>query len=607
MSPKGAKLNRVIKIGGACGYWGDSTMATPQLLAEGGLDYIVYDFLAEVTMSIMARAKAKDPDAGYAKDFISYVLKPNISKISKSGTKIIANAGGVNPRKCAEAIRQLVSDSSLDLKIAVVTGDDLLERYDDIAAVSPKEMYNSAPLPDKEKVASINAYLGAFPIAKALSKGADIVITGRCVDSAVTLAPCIHEFGWSEDDYSLLASGSLAGHIIECGAQATGGNFTDWETVNDIANIGYPIAEISYDGSFQITKPEISGGVVSIGTVCEQLLYEIGDPQNYILPDVTCDFSNVVVTKTGSNRVSVSPAIGHPPSAFYKVCATFHDGFKTGTSLTFYGENADQRAVIFAEAAIKRTGKTLQLLNAPSLTDTSIEVIGADSQFGENENRECREVVLKIAAKHETPVEGGVLLKEIVGLGLAAPPGLSGFQGARPKPSPIMRLFSFLIPKTLPEVSIEIDGTSISHEPNRPLLAVAKAEQPRLEPRLPKSIVNRIEVPLVKLAWARSGDKGNLANVGVIARKPEFLPFIWQSLDEEIIAKIFGHFLSENEPVSSVTRFHLPGIHAMNIVLNDVLGGGGVASIRNDAQGKGYAQLLLPHLITIPEELAGSI
>ena len=242
-----------VRIGGASGYWGDSDIALPQFLREGDLDYIVFDCLAEITMSIMARARAKDPALGYASDFVS-LLRPHLKTIADQRVKILSNAGGVNPRACGEAVRALVKAAGLDLKVAVIEGDDLLARAGDFTQTH--EMFSGEAFPPLAKLASINAYLGAFPIAAALERGADIVITGRGVDSAVTLAACIHAFGWGRDALDLLAAGSLAGHILECGAQATGGNFTDWQGVADtLWNVGYPIAEVSADGVITIGKP----------------------------------------------------------------------------------------------------------------------------------------------------------------------------------------------------------------------------------------------------------------------------------------------------------------------------------------------------------------
>ena len=343
---------KTIKIGGASGYWGESAMATPQLLQVDGLNYLVYDYLAEITMSIMARAKAKDPNKGYATDFVDFVIRPFADQIAQKGVKIIANAGGTNPIACGEAVRAILKEKNLPLKVAVITGDDILPNKVEISGKGHVDMFSGTSFPDTEKVMSINAYLGAFPIAKALAAGADIIITGRCVDSAVTLGACIHEFGWTETDWDLLASGSLCGHILECGPQATGGNFTDWEDVTNIENIGYPIAEISSDGSFITTKPEHTGGLVTEGTVAEQMLYEIGDPQTYILPDVICDFSEVTITQDGKDRVHVSPAKGRPAPNSYKTCLTYADGFRAGSYLSLYGGNATAKAEKLAEAAL---------------------------------------------------------------------------------------------------------------------------------------------------------------------------------------------------------------------------------------------------------------
>ena len=304
-------MRKSITIGGASGFWGDAALATPQLLATGKLDYIVYDYLAEITMSIMARARSADDSKGYATDFITAVLARNLENIASQGVKVIANAGGVNPNACAEAARALIAERGLNLKVAIVLGDDLMPRREAFAASGIREMFSGDGFPDPERIASINAYLGAFPIARALDMGADIVITGRCVDSAVTLGACIHAFGWARDEYDRLAQASLAGHLLECGTQVTGGNFTDWESVVDsLPEAGYPIGEISDNGDVVITKPERTGGIVNVGTVAEQMLYEIGDPQAYLLPDVACDFSQVTLTQAGEDRVLVQGARG---------------------------------------------------------------------------------------------------------------------------------------------------------------------------------------------------------------------------------------------------------------------------------------------------------
>lgn len=594
-----------IRIGGACGYWGETAMATPQFLADGTVDYIVYDYLAEITMSIMARAKSKNPDAGFAADFISAVLKPNIDAVADANIKLLTNAGGLNPAACGAAARALIAKLGLNLKVAVISGDNLITRAQEISVIRPREMFTGEPFPDPVKMASINVYLGAFPIAKALAEGADIVITGRSVDSAVTLGACIYEFGWKRGDLDLLASGSLAGHILECGPQATGGNFTDWELAGDISNIGYPIATIFRDGSFDITKPDGTSGLISIGTICEQMTYEIGDPQAYILPDVVCDFSDVKITSIEKNKVHVSPATGLPPPDTYKTCATFIDGFRTGTSVTFYGFDAAKKGRAFAEAAFKRTRKILRGMNAADFAETSIEILGGDSQFGAfGDEAGAREVTVKIAAKHPTAVEGGLLLKELAGLGLAAAPGLSGFKASGAKPSPVVRLFSYLTQKSDVSIDINIDGVSTPYSDDfgEPfdLNAIARPSPPIAIDDDP----GYVSVPLVKLAWGRSGDKGNKANIGIIARKAEYMPFIWSALTPKVVAERFAHFIDSDAAIAEVERYYLPGPNAINFLIDKVLGGGGIASIRNDPQGKGYAQILLAQPIKIPGALA---
>jgi len=350
----------IVRIGGAVGFWGETSMATPQLLGAG-VDYLVYDYLAEITMSIMARARTADPERGYATDFVTAVVRPNLEEIARRRVKLISNAGGVNPDACARAIRTLVHEAGLDLTVAVVRGDDLTDRIADLADAGVREMFSAVPLPPAERIASVNAYLGALPIAAALDAGADIVVTGRVVDSAVTLAACLHEFGWSPDEYDAMAGASLAGHILECSTQATGGNFTDWERVaGGIADIGYPVAEVSPDGSFVVTKPDGTGGLVSTGTVAEQMLYEIGDPQAYVLPDVVCDFAAVQLEQIGPGRVRVSGARGAPPTDSYKVSATYADGFRGGQLLFFYGFDADRKARAYADAALIRARTRLK-------------------------------------------------------------------------------------------------------------------------------------------------------------------------------------------------------------------------------------------------------
>ena len=595
-------MDRVIRIGGACGFWGESAMATPQLLADGGIDYLVYDYLAEITMSIMARARAKDAESGYATDFLSAALAPNLEAIAAQGVKILSNAGGVNLAACGRAIEALLASKGIELKVAVVTGDDLMDARDALAGTGITEMFSGAAFPPARSIASVNAYLGAAPIVAALAAGADIVVTGRCADSALALAACRHAFSWDDADLDLQAAGSLVGHLLECGPQATGGNFTDWHDVADsLATIGYPIAEVRADGRCIITKPAGTGGAVTPATVAEQLVYEIEDPQSYVLPDVVADFANVTLSQEGPDRVAVAGARGRPPPECYKVSTTWMDGYRGGMLLSFVGDDAEARARAFARAALTRVESLLKAAGAPSLTETSVEVIGTEEHYGQFRRQlEGREVVLKLAARHPAAAGIGGFIKAITGLALAAPAGLSIFNAGRPRPSPVVRLFSFLVARETAPAQVALGGEVIAIPPP----AVSVDDDRRLErpasPAVPVADtgVELVEVPLLRLAWARSGDKGNRANIGVIARNPALLPWLWQGLGVEIVAERFAHFLE-----GPVERFLLPGPAAINFVLHDVLGGGGVASLRADPQGKSYAQILLATPISVPANL----
>ena len=597
---------KTLRIAGASGFWGDATHSTSQLLNQSSVDFIVYDYLAEITMSIMARARAKKPETGYALDFVSAAMKPNLKEIARQGVKIVSNAGGVNPQACANALRAVIAEQGLDLQVACIIGDDLFDQRDSLAQQQHSEMFSAEPFPPVDKIASINAYLGAFPVALALQQGADIVITGRCVDSAVTLGACINHFGWGRDDLDQLAMGSLAGHILECGPQATGGNFTDWELVESLETIGYPIAEISADGSFVCSKPADTGGLVSVGTIAEQMVYEIGDPQAYILPDVVCDFSQVKLEQVGEDLVAVTGATGLPAPNTYKVCSTYGDQWRGGHLLSLYGIDASKKAEKLAAAIFVASRRTLKLYGLADFSETSVEVIGAESQYGaEAQTGRYREVALKVAAKHADAAGIGILLKEMTGLGLATPPGLCGFAGGRPKPSPIVRLFSFELPKGAVTPQVEINGQLIDCPDTQGTALDLQSIVRPAAPALPISD-NLVDVPLVALAYARSGDKGNRANIGIIARRPEYLPYIYAALTEQAVAQRFAHFMqsSADRPVQ---RYLMPGCQGINFLIHDVLGGGGMASLRNDSQGKGYGQLLLDAQIPVSAEIAAQL
>lgn len=590
----------MVRIGSASGFWGDTAMSAPQLVEHGNIEYLVFDYLAEVTMSIMAAQRAKDPNAGYATDFVQITMKQLLPALKAKGIKVIANAGGVNPLACRDALMRVAAELNIAIKVGVVLGDDLGDRVAEFRGAGVTEMFNGQPFP--ANVASVNAYLGAQPIAVALSEGCDVVITGRCVDSAVTLGVLIHAFQWSMSDYDHLAQGTLAGHLVECGAQCTGGLFTDWELVPDWENIGFPILEAHADGSFVVTKSPGTGGLVSCASVSEQLLYEIGDPRAYLVPDVTCDFTDVRFEQLGEHRVKVSGARGRPPTATYKVSLTFADGFRNTAFLTVGGVDAVAKARRTGEVILNRTRAMLERLQMAPYTETRIEVVGGEDMFGAQARPTAREVVLKLAVKSASKASLDLFAREFAPAGTSMSPGTCGLVGGRPTPTPVIRLFSFLVAKSSLPVSLEIDGRRIAIDvPTAGGFSDADLPAAQRYPLGPVAKINDAwpKVPLIRLAHGRSGDKGDKANIGLIARKPEFLPLVLAWVTPERVAEFFAHNLP-----SRVERFDLPGFNAINFVLHDVLGGGGMASLRTDNLAKAFAQVLLTMPVPVPPEYA---
>lgn len=587
-----------LRIGCASGFWGDTEFAAAQLVERGDIDVLVFDYLAEITMSLLIRAKAKDPSQGYAPDFVA-TMKPLMKQIKTRGIQVIANAGGVNPSACRDALVAAAQAEGVELKIAAVLGDDLMPQVEAMRAAGTTEMFSGAAFP--AKVMSANAYLGAFPIAAALAAGADIVVTGRCVDSAVTLAPLIARFNWKADDLDKLAQGSLAGHLIECGTQTTGGNYTDWASVPGWDDMGFPIAECRADGSFVVTKPAGTGGLVCPSTVGEQMLYEIGDPRAYILPDVVCDFTAVTLTQVGPDRVEVKGARGRPPTDQAKASLTYADGFRAMSLFMIGGIDAGAKARRVGAAMLARMRRHYAARGWPDFTEASVEAIGAEDTYGAQARVSAREVMLKVGVRHPLKDALELFSREVAPMALMTSPAITGFTGGRPKVQPVVRLFSCLVPKSLLGVSIDM-GTQQVAAPQLAGKPLDLATLPAVGGPLPTAEAfarAARSVPLVQLAWGRSGDKGDSANIGIIARRPEFLPFIRAALTEEAVARWFAHLVH-----SKVQRYDLPGTQALNFMLHEALGGGGIASVRMDSQGKAYAQMLLDHPVPIPADLA---
>ncbi|MCW5745622.1 MAG: DUF1446 domain-containing protein [Alphaproteobacteria bacterium] len=595
---------KTVRIGGSSGFWGDTETAAVQLVRAGNIDYLVSDYLAEVTMSIMAAQKLRNPQAGYATDFVTAVMAPLAREIADKKIKVVTNAGGVNPQACRDAVLKACEAAGVTLKVALVLGDDLLPQVQKFRDAGIRELDGEAPLP--AKITSMNAYLGGFPIARALAEGADVVITGRCVDSAVTLGPLIHEFGWTVQDFDHLAAGTLAGHILECGAQCNGGNFTDWRLVPDYDNMGFPIAEVSADGSFVLGKPEGTGGLITTATVAEQMLYEIGDPRAYMVPDVACDFTQARYEQVGKDRVRVSGARGRPPTDSYKVSTTWPDGYKLTSIFMMGGIDAVAKGRHSAEMIIKKTRRLFRERNLGDYREVSIEAIGGEDTYGPHGRAaEAREVVVKIAARHDQKEALALLGREIAPMATGGVVGMTGSFGAgRVAPSPVIRMFSCLVPKTMVPVTVDIDGRAIAVEPAAPpggfhegLLPAEAPPTPHLPTTGPNAATET--VPLVALAYGRSGDKGDNANIGIFARKPEYVPILDAEVTEEAVARWFAHRIK-----GKVTRWRLPGIGGFNFLLREALGGGGMASIKADPLAKAFAQMLLDMPVRVPPAVA---
>jgi hypothetical protein len=591
-------VSKVVKIGAATAFFNDSRMGIAQLLEKAdALDYIIFDFLAESVMGGLGRGIATGTGPGFATDFVDGYILPHLHVILEKRIRIVANAGGLNPSACAEALRRGAEAAGLRLRVGVVEGDNLTAQQSSVIGADTIDMFDGssvrAKLEGADRVNSLVAYTGAFPIAAALAAGADIVITGRAVDSALALGALIHEFGWGPDDFDQLAAGTLAGHLLECSAQVTGGTFTDWRDVPDWAGIGMPIGECRADGGLVITKPDGTGGLVSVGTVSEQLLYEVSDPQRYYVADVICDFTNIRLTQLGPDRVEVSGARGLGRTATYKASLTYDQGWRAMAVVPIIGLEAGAKARRFGEEIFARAGDMLRQSQLPPFTRTRCDVIGGEAPGPTT-------ALCRIVADHPDQAGAQLLVRE-QGSGISHM-SVGTTLGLGASVRPVQRIAGFLIPKASVSPIVTLDGQAVPFSEVTDAQAAAGDVAVPASPPAPLDADPSQTVPLIRLAWARSGDKGNLFNVAVIARDPDYLPYIAAALTPVRVGEHYGRVLDQGHPLA-VDCFSVPGLSALNFVVMNAMEGGVLASTWIDPVAKGMAQLLLDYPIPVSARL----
>ncbi|QDV69988.1 hypothetical protein Poly24_37070 [Rosistilla carotiformis] len=599
-------MSRSIRIGNAQAFWGDRSAAAAEMLnLEPELDYLTLDYLAEVSMSILAMQRQLNPELGYARDFVDVIRSLAPYWAAGGRCRVLANAGGLNPAACADACRRaLEQEGCPSLRIGIVSGDDVLDELRSSAAAEEfKNLDDGESLADNvDRIVTANAYLGAGPIAQALADGAQIVITGRVADPSLVVAACLHHFGWQESELDRLAGATVAGHLIECGTQVTGGISTDWLNVPDPANIGFPIVEVADSGNCIVSKPHGTGGRVTATTVREQLVYEIGDPRDYRSPGVCVRFDGLRVEDLGSNRVRVSGAVGHPRPEQYKVSATLRDGFRAAGTLVIVGRDAVRKAKRCGEMVLQRVSEA-----GFEIRDSVIECLGSGAcagsvlcQDSDGDPDVFGEVVLRIAIESETQAAAERFARELMPLITAGPQGTTGYAEGRPRVRPVIRYWPCLIDRdrVTPRVdAIQTDDTSTddpspsaSETQEKTLLVQGGIASQYCEGESESEMTTGIDAPatiasrLGSIAFARSGDKGTSANIGVLLRSDDD----WGFLEAWLTADRVAAFL-QPLGVQSVERYELKNLGALNFVIRGILQN----RLRSDAQGKTLGQLLL--------------
>ncbi len=603
---KEVRVKRKIRIGNAGGYWGDDLSALKRQLTGGPLDYITMDFLAEITMSILQRQQKNNADLGYAVDFL-HQLEDCLPLIVQKKVRVVSNAGGINPIGMGRKIIEMAKSMGLNIKVGVVYGDDIVNQLYELTAAGEKftnmetgENFHGV----RSRITSANIYLGAEPVVKALDAGCHVIVTGRVTDTGITLAPMIHEFGWSMDDWDKMASGIIAGHIIECGAQASGGNITDWKDVKSFHQIGYPIIEMEPSGEFVVTKHKKTGGLVSEKTVKEQLVYEMGDPENYISPDGIARFDTIKLKVEGKDRVRVSGVKGKPEPDCLKVSMSFEDGWKSNGAVLVSGPDTYDKAETVADILWKKLKHKYDA--------TRTDVLGSGSIWPDQfRTEEPNEVLVRFAVRDKDFGKVRDFGKALSTLILSGPAGMAVTTGGRPKPSKVVAYWPALMHRSRVNAKVLVIGTDQKesfYEINFPIRVDTNNDESvdkkvKEVKRKPLKIGGKTtSVLLREIAYARSGDKGDTCNIGVLARSEAIYHWLVDNLTSERVKEFF-----DGITFGKVTRYELDNLHALNFLLEETLGGGGTKSLMIDPQGKTLSQALLQMKIRIPVSLLKSV
>ena len=595
-------MKQLIRIGNAGGYWGDDLTALRRQLEGGPLDYITIDFLAEITMSILQGQRKKNPQLGYATDFVDQVRECLPLILDKKVT-VITNAGGVNPLALGKALLEEAKKQGRTLRVGVVHGDDIMDSMDSLTASG--ESFTNMETGEKfggvrSRVLSANVYLGAEPVVRALKAGCQIIVTGRVTDTGITVAPMIHEFGWSMNDWDKIAAGVVAGHIIECGCQASGGNISDWQDVKSFHNMGYPIIEMESSGEFVVTKHPRTGGIISEKSVKEQLVYEMGDPSNYISPDAIARFDTIQLKQTSKDRVRVFGIVGKPAPPKLKISMSHEDGLKISGMLLVSGPDTLKKAKVITDIFWKKVGTKFE--------ETRTDIVGAGSIWPPSlNNYEPNEIYLRFSASDHDASKFESFSKSLATIILSGPAGMAVTGGGRPKPSPVIAYWPTLIDRTKITAHVTVidtngADTTVDVPYTEPLKGGALTEVfSSVAPKAKKAKSSRqVEIRLRDIAYARSGDKGDTCNVGVLARSAESYEWLTRNLTADKV-KLFYKGIT----FGKVIRFELENLHALNFLLERTLGGGGTRSLMVDPQGKTLAQALLEMRVKVPATLVG--